>query len=183
MWLPFNTTNPSEQEAEELQLFREWESSYNRKAELQSPTGYGTFTDRWNEEVARRFKLHVEGDDNVVLIHRKNVELLQEHFDNCEARRRIAHLSTPAQQELYNSTVREALRLSCTNMAEVAAAQTAVPPLYPRGNVPIGRPTPLNESIVNHGVQQMPQIANNHVPFRIQTQPQPTATAVNNNDR
>ena len=105
MWLPFNTTRPSPEEREDLQLFRQWEVDFDRQAPPTARNGYGMFAARWNNEVVRRFKLHVEGDETVTLIHRKNLELLQDHYDNVLSTQRLTHLLTPTQQELYDNTI------------------------------------------------------------------------------
>ena len=74
MWLPFNRTHPSEEEAEELRLFRQWETLFKRRADVNARDGYAVFASKWNNEVARRFKLRVEGDEDIILIRRKNVQ-------------------------------------------------------------------------------------------------------------
>ena len=87
-WVPFfkGTGTKTAIDTEEEQLFEAMKSQYSRKASPRSKGGYYSFMIAWNMEVASQYKRQAEGEEDVIIINRKSIQQLQEHYDFVESR-------------------------------------------------------------------------------------------------
>lgn len=98
--------------------------------------------------MSRRFNLQMEGDDSILLIHCKSVEMLQKHAENLANQELTAHFYTQEQQKFYKDTLGQTYRDTREAMPIQQLPQNVEAPVYPHGIPPIGNPTPLNPEII-----------------------------------
>jgi hypothetical protein len=132
----------------------------------------------WNLEVANRLKKKLDdGDESIVLINRKSIQQLQEHYDRVEAklassRRTEVEVLTEATHEVeLNDTLRENRR-TLPPLPPVTMAQSTT---YQQdgSSMPLGNPTVMNSEIVAGSLLPKPTTEQNPVPFQmIQPTPQ-----------
>ena len=86
-WIPFHSgsTEMTPMDHKEASLFAAMKGRYNRKAAPRSRGGYYAFMTAWNLEVTSRYQRQAQGE-SVILINRKSIQQLQEHYDLTEAR-------------------------------------------------------------------------------------------------
>jgi len=100
----------------------------------------------------------VEGEDEVILIHRKSAVQLQEHFDRMEAKKRMAVMADSD----VDRTNRQDL---CETMRETRQSVYLVPIPLTRtmqcptdgGDVSFGMPAPLNPTMLQGAALRHPR--------------------------
>ena len=152
-WVPFKKPDaPPESftdvDREECALFNRLilEHKFNREAgTLWCTTGHGAFSKVWDMEVANRFKDKIagEGEDNIVLTHRKSYAQLQQHCDLCEKHKTFSNRGAPNNPHLDH--FRETLRQTRREMQPTQEAMQCEPVAYRPGLPQFGNPTVLNQ--------------------------------------
>ena len=106
----------------------------------------------WNMEVARRYKERAEGDETVVVINRKSIQQLQQHYDNVEAKTAMGARVEAVWEEQgrrHIDQLNETLRRSRRALQPLPHVEHAQPMDYPQqGPRPLGNPAVLNPEIV-----------------------------------
>ena len=177
-WIPFyHGTGPlTASQQEEVILWEAMSQDYKRKLPPRhsSGKGYHSFMIAWNLEAGRRYKvLTVEGDDEVVLINKKSVIQLQEHYDFIQQRLgSAARIETAGEQAEHDSNVQRLnhclrqTRATIQNQGPVVLAQ---PIVYPQAGIfPTGNPLTFNADVVRNSLQPAPATARNPAPFVLQ---------------
>ena len=176
-WIPFyHGVGPlTLLQQEERKLWDEMASDYKRKLlpRHRSGQGFHSFMIAWNLEAGKRYKLvAMDGDeDNVVLINKKSVIQLQEHFDWIQQNiSSAARLESPEDVQAHRTnveTLNSTLRRSRQAMVDPGPVAQAQPIVYPQvGPCPVGNPLTFNADIVTRALQ--PALQRNPVPFLIQ---------------
>jgi hypothetical protein len=156
-WIPFNSGNCTMTEVDraEVDLFEEMRCDYSLSAPLRAPNGLNSFKVAWNLKVAERYKEKIEtGDETIVLINRKNVDYLRDHWQRVNSRNATGQRVEPTNQGETSELERmnETLRSNRRNVS-VPPLQQATPIHYAQdGQMPVGRPMILNTNIVAHGL-------------------------------
>ena len=112
---------------------------YSWQAKPNSRWGFNNFERFWNDEVGRRFKRWVDGDEDVILLNRKCARFLIKHYDDTRGRGRISGLVNADDTNLVNQQF-------WTSHAGLPQQQVALttPTVYPVGVMPFGFPFALN---------------------------------------
>jgi hypothetical protein len=154
-WIPFHSANPNcpktAVDYKEETLFDAMEMQYIRSRQPRQNKGYYSFCIAWNLEVAKRYKRKiVDGEENVLLIHRKNVEMLQNHYDKTKQRitsvNRVNLNNTHVEMDRMNDT----LRTSRQGVTPLPPLQQAQPIVYDNKNgiAPFGNLFALNPEVI-----------------------------------
>jgi len=129
----------------------------------------------WDLEVANRFreKIAGNGDDTVVLIHRKTYVQLQQHYDKLEKHKSIASAAQP--NNPCHDRLQHALRQTRREMPPTQEAIHCAAIECPVGRPQFGNPAVLNQGISAAAVQHhaTPVATNAHFVLR----PTPTPVA------
>jgi len=90
-------------QTEEISLFESMKGEYidETGAKLKR---VNVFADAWNAIAAERLEKKIEGDNDVILVHRKSAIQLQEHLTALIAEEGLTARATEQHQELYNLT-------------------------------------------------------------------------------
>lgn len=108
----------------------------------------------WDLEVANRFKEKIagNGDDSIVLIHRKSYVQLQQHWDWLEKHKAMASRAAP--NNPYHENFTETLRRTRREMEPTQQATNCEPIVYRHGEAHFGNPTALNQRIAAAAVHR-----------------------------
>ena len=166
-WIPFHSAvGPrSRLQEAEIALFEEMAKDYNYKLSPRdsSGKGYKAFETAWNLEVAKRYRASVvDGDEDVVLIHRKSVIQLQAHWKKTqellgEAARMEDEDAVGASANNRNQ-MNAVLRQSRDSVPRMPPVMMAQPIMYPElGTAAFGNPLTFNASIARTAVAPAPQ--------------------------
>ena len=172
-WIPFHSgrTPKTALDREEEMLFETMKGNYNRRASPRGRAGYFAFMTAWNMEVAERYKRKAEGDESVILINRKSIQQLQQHYDTVEAKLAMAarvevvwEQAGHTQMEQLNDTLRQ----NRATLPTLPPVHQATPVQYPQqGHRPIGNPTVLNPEIIAASLTAAPAAIRQQVPYNV----------------
>ena len=153
-----------------MDLFESMKGKYNRRATPRSRYGYHAFMTAWNLEVFNRYKRKAEGEENVIVVNRKSIQQLQEHYDSVEAKIAIASCV----EEIWENgrgfmdQLNETLCENQTQQQPLPPVQPAVPLTCPQvGPRPIGNPTILNLEIVAGSLRVAAAAQRQQIPYNV----------------
>jgi len=161
-WVPFKPPDTPESEVtnvdrEEYALFNKLileQKFCRRSASLWCRTGYGTMQKIWDVEVANQFKEKIagDGDDRIVLIHRKSYVQLLQHWNRLEKHKAMAMRAAP--NNPHHDSFTATLRRTRQQMVPTQQATNCEPITCPHGEAHFGNPMVLNQTIAAAAVQR-----------------------------
>jgi hypothetical protein len=167
---------------EEETLFESMKGNYHRSVSPRSRREYYAFMTAWNLEVANRLRQKIQDDnEDVIVINRKSIQQLQEHYDRVEARLAASgraeeeHVNEASFLDDLNNTLRE----NSQRLEPLPPIQEATCTVYPQeGQMPVGNPMVMNAEILAGTLRICPPTECNPIPF-IVLPPNPAQAAAN----
>ena len=125
----------------------------------------------WNVEVAARYKRIAEGEEGVILINRKSIQQLQEHFDSGAAKVAMSVRVEEVWEQSghgYMDELNNTLRQNRSNQPSLPAVQEATPIQYQQaGPRPLGNPAILNPEVIAGSLRTAPPQVREHIPYNV----------------
>jgi hypothetical protein len=125
-WIPFNQEANDPISVEEIKLFGQMSTEYERHTAPSSTRGYGKFAKCWDAEAWRRQELALQGEE-VVIIYRKTPKQLQDCFDMLQEKEHKSLVANEAGDRnqravgrTYRPTIADFLKATGQNMEHIS---------------------------------------------------------------